>query len=98
MTKDRWDKFKISSDALKANWPILLLALTALSSGITNASQYITNSDQEAEKNEAIREVAIGFQNAITEPVKPIAGKRCDCNAAIKRLISQHERQHKSDH
>ena len=82
--KDAWDKFKISSDALKANWPILLLALTALSSGITNATQYVTNQGQEAEKNEAIREVAIGFQNAITAPVKVVKS----CNSCASYLIN----------
>ena len=83
--KDAWDKFKISSDALKANWPIILVALTALSSGITNASQYITNLDQEAEKNDAIREVAIGFQNAITaKPVKEVKS----CNSFAWYLIN----------
>jgi len=98
MAKDRWDKFKISSDALKANWPIILVALTALSSGITNASQYITNSDQEAEKNEAVRQVAIGFQNAIMEPAKPIIGNKCNCNAIFNGLIKKHIKQHKEDH
>jgi len=73
--KDAWDKFKISSDALKANWPIILIALTALSSGITNATQYVTNQGQEAEKNEAIRQVAIGFQSVMTKKeVKPTCG------------------------
>jgi len=88
--KDAWDKFKISSDALKANWPILLMALTALGSGITNANQYATNQSQEAEKNEAVRQVAIGFQSAMVKtepkPVKSCGNCKRDLFNHVKEL------------
>ena len=58
----------------------------------------VTSSTMEAEKNEAVRAVAIGFQNSITEPAKPIVGKKCDCNAIFDGLIKRHVKQHKEDH
>ena len=69
MTKDKWDKLKITSEMLKNNWPVIVLAFTALSSGVTNAMQYYTNTDLVAEdkaKSEQIAQIA----NHYAQPVK----------------------------
>lgn len=67
--KDAWDKFKISSDALKANWPLVLLGLTAVSSGITNISQYFDGVTAQKNYHEGI--------TAITQHEKPKGCSRC---------------------
>lgn len=98
--KDGWDKFKISSEALKNNWPILLMAATALSSGLGNISQHFDVQAKEAEKNQAIHDVAVGFHRVIAEikpeDVKPKKVKKVDtgcnyCKAEINKLKEWHK-------
>jgi len=98
MAKDRWDKFKISSDALKANWPILLMAMTVLGSGITNASQYITSTEKD-ELTKAMKDQIEILVDYKPEPVPIGRGKGvCNCNAIFSSLIKKHEKKHELDH
>ena len=57
--KDAWDKFKISSDALKANWPLILMGLTALSSGLTNLNQYFIGEEDDLIKNAMAEQITV---------------------------------------
>jgi len=91
--KDAWDKFKISSDALKANWPIILICLTGLSSAATNMGQYFTNQDLEASKVKAVRDVAIGFQAAMVEIEPKAVVVKSTCNPCGNYLI-RHEKEY----
>ena len=89
MGKDAYDKLKILSEVLRNNWPIFVIAFTALGSMATNAAQFVTNQDLETSKVKAVREVAVGFQQAMikTEPKKIIMKSSCDkCMHEIKRL------------
>ncbi len=88
--KDAYDKIKILSEVLKNNWPILVLAFTALSSMATNAAQFMNNADLEAEKIKAVREVAIGFQTAMIEIEPKKVVKKSTCGQC-KNLIKSHE-------
>lgn len=63
MAKELFDWIKL---ALDNKWLVILL-FTGLSSAATNAVQFNTNLNKEAEKQQAIREVATGFQQVMVE-------------------------------
>ena len=88
--KDAWDKFKISSDALKANWPMILICLTALSSGATNLGQYFTNQDLEIEQiasHEQIANIAKHYAAPKTITVKSTCSS---CGSYLNAHISEY--------
>lgn len=91
--KDAYDKLKILSEVLKNNWPMIILACTALSSMMTNASQYMTNSDHEIEKKASQEQIAAiaNHYAATTTPKIVVQKSPCgDCsillNDHIRRL------------
>lgn len=96
--KDAWDKFKISSDALKANWPMILVCLTALSSGIGNITQTLWL-DEADTTNNAMKEY-IEYTNkeyvlpktslAITPKILTIKEGCGDCIKRIEKLERWH--------
>jgi len=88
--KDKWDKLKIASEALRNNWPQLLLICTLASSGIGNASQYFTIQDKEQEKITAVREVATAFQAVIAEPEKAVEKVRNSGCGSCSILLNSH--------
>jgi len=88
MSKDSYDKLKIVSEVLKNNWPILVIAFTALSSMATNASQYMTNTDHEAEQQASQEQIAmIANHYAVTTTPKIVVQKSScgNCGLFIKR-------------
>ena len=91
MAKDFWDKFKISSDALKANWPMILVGLTALSSGIGNITQTLWL-DEADTTNNAMKEY-IEYTNkeyvlpkASIVTTSKMATTKSGCGECIKRI------------
>ena len=88
MAKEFYDWIKL---ALDNKWLVMLL-FTGLSSAATNVVQLKTNMNKEAEKQQAIREVATGFQQVMVEiePKEKIVHKS-DCGICVK-LIKDHER------
>ena len=58
----------------------------------------VDNAGKDEEKEKAIREVAVGFQNAIVEAKPRPTGQKCNCNAIFDGLIKRHVEQHKSEH
>jgi len=91
MPKDKWDKLKVISDVIKDNKLLFMFAISACGSFITNASQYMTNSDLEISKQKAIHEVAKGFQSAIAElEPKPQKAYNCGkCSILLKSHIKE---------
>jgi len=93
MAKDTYDKLKILSEVLKNNWPLILMCLTALGSGITNMNQYFVGQNYEAEKNKAIHDVTIGFQNAMIEiePKEIIVKSTCSpCGSYLNQHLKEY--------
>jgi hypothetical protein len=67
MAKDIWDKFKIISDILKNNWPMIVLAFTTLGSAYGNMSQYFEKDEIVEAKNKQIKAIAEYYN-----PPKPV--------------------------
>jgi len=86
MAKEFYDWIKL---ALDNKWLVMLL-FTGLSSAATNVIQLNTNLNKEAEKQQAIREVATGFQQVMVE-IEPKEKITSDCGICAK-LIKDHER------
>ena len=81
--KDAWDKLKITSDVLKNNWPLVLMAITALSSLSTNAAQYFSGVEKEAEVLAAQQQVT-EVANHLTQT--KIIIKESGCTECIRRI------------
>lgn len=89
--KDKWDKLKISSEALKNNWPMLLLILGGLSSGIGNITQgYFANEDEELKT--AMAEQITILAETYVRPSQPktVIRQNCDaCMVEVRKLRSE---------
>lgn len=87
--KDRYDKIKILSEVLKNNWPLVLICFGGLSSLATNATQFATNSDHEAEAKAAQEQIAtIANHYAATTP-KIVKSSCGDCSILLNSHIKE---------
>ena len=71
--KDKWDKFKIVSDAFKDNKPLVIWVLSTFfaTGGISGViGKYFVDTTKE-EGNKAVQQVAVAFQNQIAEKQIP---------------------------
>jgi len=92
MSKDGWDKFKISSEALKANWPIIVLGFGAISSGLTNLNQYFIGQEDDFMKDAMKDQITVLAETYVKpEAVKTtIIKSNCNqCMKEVKRLRSE---------
>ena len=87
MAKDFYDKLKISSEVLKNNWPLVLMFITAVSSGMGNIGQYFTM--QEAEE-ENVNQIAAIVEHLTATP-KIVQSPCGDCINRIKQLERWHQ-------
>jgi len=89
--KDTYDKLKALSDVVKDHKLLFIMLFTSLGSMVTNASQYMTNSDLEISNQKAIHEVAKGFQSAMVElEPKPQKTYNCGkCSILLKSHIKE---------
>jgi len=90
MAHGLYDWIKLGSDVIKNNWPQLILLCGMLGSFGTNASQYFTNVDHEAEqkaKDEQIAAIANHYAATTPKTVKSSCGN-CSIllNSHIKEL------------
>jgi len=83
--KDGWDKFKITSEALKNNWPVILLACTALSSGLTNMNQFFIGQEDDLMKD-AMKDTITVLAETYVEPQKPVSSGCSQCLREVKNL------------
>lgn len=88
MAKDFYDKIKIWSEVLKNNWPMLILAFSALSSLSTNAAQYFAKVEVERDLANSQDQVA-AVANHLTAIKIPKAAPKIvipSCGDCIKRI------------
>jgi len=86
--KDGWDKFKITSEALKSNWPLVLICFTGFSSLVTNAAQMVTNQDLEIEQTASQEQIATIANHYVATTTPKIVKSSC---GNCKVLINSHE-------
>ncbi len=87
MKKDRYDKLKIFSEVLRNNWPLLVLAFTALSSLATNASQYTNNEAEQMALHKQIQNIAAHY--ASTPKEKTIIRKCGNCSKSMRDHLEE---------
>ena len=88
--KDAWDKFKISSEALKNNWPMILVAMTAISSGIGNITQHL-GWQEDKELNTALVET-VTMLSPKPKKTQVIIKQDCnECGGYFNKIIENHE-------
>jgi len=89
MAKEFYDWIKL---ALDNKW-LVIACFTGISSMGVNLGQLFESQNQEAEKIKAIREVAIGFQNAMIEiePKEVVVKYNCNqCLNEVRRLRKEY--------
>ena len=78
--KDKWDKLKTISDIIKDNKVLVLMALTALSSGLTNLGQMIYGEEKDILIN------AMADQITVMAPKQTRVIISSDCDGCIQRI------------
>ena len=92
MAKEFYDWVKL---ALDNKW-LVMLCFTGVSSLLTNANQYMTNSDLETQKIKAVHEVTKGFQSVMEEielerkPIKVVKSSCGECSILLKSHIKEY--------
>lgn len=84
MAKDFYDKLKIWSEVLKNNWPMIVLAFTALGSLGTNLNQYFGIQDKEVEIQQAHKQIENIANYYAKKPTKPVKCPDCGLKEHIK--------------
>lgn len=91
MAKDFWDKFKITSEALKNNWPMLLLGATAISSGLTNLNQYFVGQEDDFMKSAMKDQITVLAETYVKPKTITIKQSCGSCSGYFKQAIDQHK-------
>jgi len=95
MAKDKWDKIKVISDVVKDNKLFVAMLFTSLGSMATNANQYMNNSDLEISSQQAVHDVAKGFQAVLAEKQDKPQVKVRTCSNCSNLIISHESRYHR---
>lgn len=84
-----FDYTKLIVENINKIIPAVLLLIT----GLTSAFGYVVNDNwnKDEEKNQAIHEVAAGFQTVMTEPTQKIVNPKCgDCKPYMDNHLREH--------
>lgn len=88
--KDAYDKLKILSDILKNNWPMILMGLTALSSGLTNLNQYFIGEEDDLIKNAMAEQITI-LAKPYVKPKEITVKSTCNpCGSYLNNHIKEY--------
>jgi len=88
----RFEWIKLILDKWATIVPMLLFMGSAVGWGVTSIES--TEKDELTEAMKDQIEVLVDYDPKAKAPVK----QSCNCNAAIRRLIKQHEKKHKAEH